>query len=100
MAERYSDRIKADCDAHGITIPSGFFRHPASRYVAIDLAIQPPRLMAKTWFAQDDLLYYLTHLARERSLKLLDFKERQELAFEDGRLSRREGQFSLPACRP
>lgn len=90
MAERQPDRIKAHGDQHSVAIPSGFFRHPACRSLAIDLAIRPPRLIAKTWFTQEDLLYYLTHFARDRSLRLLDFKERQELTFEDGRLSRRD----------
>lgn len=93
MPERYTDRIKSYCEAEGIEIPSGFFRHPASRYVAIEIGGQPPRLVAKTWFKKEDLVYYLDHLAPGRTFRLLDFKERQELNFCNGQLFRRAGTF-------
>jgi hypothetical protein len=86
MAERYSDRIEDYCRAHGIDVPPGFRRHPASRYAAIDLGRAPPRLIATTWFKQEDLLYYVSRHASPAVLRLLDFKERQELAFEAGSL--------------
>lgn len=94
MPQRYTDRIKAYCESNGIVIPPGFFRHPASQYAAIDVGSSPPRLIAKTWFKQEDLAYYLEHLAGGRALKLLDFKEHQELQYRDGQLFRCEGFFS------
>jgi len=38
-------------------------------------------LIAKTWFKQEDVAYYMTKLAVGRQIRLLDFKERRELAF-------------------
>jgi hypothetical protein len=84
VAEKYTDRVKAYCEAHGVEIPPGFFRHPASRYVAIHMDPTPPRLVAKTWFSQEDLVYYLTHLGQGKGYRLLDFKDRQELHYAGG----------------
>jgi hypothetical protein len=84
MAERYTDRIKTYCDANGIAIPAGFYRHSASRYVAVDYGYRPARLVAKTWFKQEDMIYYATHLAAGKTLRFLDFKERRELRFNEG----------------
>ena len=81
MAERYTEKIKEYCETHGIEIPHGFYRHPASRYVAVDQDATPPQLVAKTWFTQEDVVYYLTHLAQRKRLTVLDFKERRELRF-------------------
>jgi hypothetical protein len=93
MAERYTDRIKLYCDENGIEIPPGFFRHPASRYVAVDVGCEPPRLVATTWFKQDDVVYYATRLATDRRLKFLDFKERRELRLAGGRNFERGDSF-------
>lgn len=93
MAERYTDKIKEYCEKAGVEVPSGFYRHPASRYAAIDIEALPPRLIAKTWFKQEDVVYYLTHLAVGRRLKLLDFKERQELRYNGGGKLVRENEF-------
>ena len=84
MTEKYTDRIKEYCDASNVEIPSGFYRHSASRYVAIDMEATPPKLIAKTWFNQEDVVYFLKNLAAGKQMKILDFKERQELLFESG----------------
>ena len=81
MAERYTEKIREYCESRGIEIPPGFYRHPASRYAAVDQDATPPKLLAKTWFKQEDVVYYLTHLAHGKRLTLLDFKERHELRF-------------------
>jgi hypothetical protein len=93
MAERYTDKIAAYCEQGGVEIPAGFHRHPASRYVAIDIGASPPRLIAKTWFKQEDVVYYLAHLAQGRQLRLLDFKERQELQYVSSGKLVREKEF-------
>jgi hypothetical protein len=93
MAERYTDRIKLYCDESDIEIPPGFFRHHASRYVAVDVGCDPPRLVAKTWFKQDDVIYYVTRFGTERTLKFLDFKERRELRLIGGRRLERGDSF-------
>ena len=93
MAERYTERIRAYCDQNGIEMPPGFFRHPGSRYVAIDVDRQPARLVARTWFKQEDMLYYVAHLASGKTLKLLDFKERIELRLSGGKTLERGDAF-------
>jgi hypothetical protein len=93
VAEKYSDRIKHYCEEHGVEIPVGFFRHPASRYVAIRTDLMPPRLVAKTWFNQDDLVYYLAHLCLREGYRLLDFKDRQELHYDGGNSLRHGSAF-------
>ncbi|MBL8381579.1 MAG: hypothetical protein JNM90_00775 [Burkholderiales bacterium] len=91
MAERYTARIRAYCEAHGIEIPVGFARHPASRYAAIQVDPAPPRLVARTWFNQEDLLHFLASADPARRFRLLDFKEHLVLhADGDGRLLRGE----------
>jgi len=86
VAQRYTDRIKAYCLSKGIEIPSGFFRHPASQYAAIDMGSRPPRLVARTWFNQEDVIYYLEHLAGDRMLQIIDFKVGHFLDYHEGRL--------------
>jgi hypothetical protein len=84
MAEKYTDRIKDYCDSEGVEIPSGFYRHPASRYAVIDLEATPFKLVARTWFQQQDVVYYLQSLAAGKPVKILDFKDRQQLVLENG----------------
>ncbi|MBI1335979.1 MAG: hypothetical protein GC164_03345 [Phycisphaera sp.] len=62
MAERTSDRVRRFCERNGITIPVRFNRHPASRYVIVEQS-NPPRLIARSWFNQADVIYYLERLA-------------------------------------
>ncbi|MFY9315300.1 MAG: hypothetical protein WAO95_07045 [Burkholderiales bacterium] len=93
MAEKYTDRIRLYCDQNGIEMPPGFFRHAASRYVAVDIGCQPARLVATTWFKQEDMLYYVTRLASGKTLKLLDFKERTVLRFSGGETLERGDAF-------
>jgi hypothetical protein len=85
MAEKYTDHIKGHCESSGIEIPAGFYRHPASRYAIIDFAVTPPKLVAKTWFNQEDVVYYLQNLSAGKNMKILDFKERRELSLENGK---------------
>lgn len=94
MASRYSARIKGYCTARGIEIPSGFHRHPASCYAAIELDSQPPKLVARTWFSQDDMLHYVRQHAAGRRLRLLDFKAWRELHV-DGAVLRRGKAFGV-----
>lgn len=93
MAETYTDRVKAYCEASGIEISPGFYRHPASRYVAVDVGGTPPKLIAKTWFNQVDVVYYLKNLASGKQIRVLDFKDRQELVFQGGERLIRGAEF-------
>jgi hypothetical protein len=93
MAEKYTDRIKEYCEAVGIDIPAGFYRHSASRYAAIDLESSPPKLVAKTWFNQEDVVYYLKNLASGKTMRILDFKDRKELIYEGGERLKHGAEF-------
>lgn len=93
MVEKYQDRIKTYCVANGVDIPPGFYRHAASRYAAIDMAASPPKLIAKTWFNQEDVVYYLKNLAAGNDIRVLDFQEREELLFEGGERLKRGTTF-------
>lgn len=88
---RYSKAIEEYCSSHGVRIPGGFHRHPASRY-AVVLGGESPQLVATTWFKQEDVIYYMKHSDRSVS-KILDFKEKVELQFSGSRLTR-GGPFS------
>jgi hypothetical protein len=93
MAEKYTDRIKEYCEVVGIEIPAGFYRHSASRYAVIDTGPVPPKLVAKTWFNQEDVVYYLKNMAGGRQVRILDFKDRQELVLDGGERLKRGSQF-------
>lgn len=86
MAERYSEKVLRYCESQGIEVPLGFKRHPAKRYVAIDLSLSPPKLVATSWFKQEDMVYYLQNLAAGKPHRLLDFKEGRELVLKGERL--------------
>jgi hypothetical protein len=90
MAERYSDRIRQYCERHGIAVPAAFDRHPASRYAIIELS-QPPRLVARTWFKVEDLIYYLDRQA-EVPRRIVDFKRAVVLEREGKARMRAVGQ--------
>ncbi|KOA97641.1 hypothetical protein AE921_16915 [Xanthomonas arboricola] len=81
MAEPYKDRIVAYRMDVGVRIPSGFHRHSANRYAAVDLEQIPPKLIAKTWFNREDVAYYLSNLETGRPMRVLDFKDRCDLVF-------------------
>jgi len=93
MAETYSLRIRTYCEANGVEIPAGFQRRAANRYAAIDIGADPPRLIATTWFKQEDMIYYASRLAEGRTLKLMDFKERRQWQFTGGHASASEEPF-------
>ena len=84
MAEKFSKQIEEYCKKEGIHIPPGFYRHSASRFAAIDLDANPNKLIAKTWFNKEDVVYYIENMAAEKSLKILDFKEKNELILSEG----------------
>jgi hypothetical protein len=71
---RYSQVIGEYCRTHGVEVPDGFHRHSASRYAVI-LEGTPPKLVARTWFKQADVVYYLRHIASGPVREILDFKE-------------------------
>ncbi|MEQ8694161.1 MAG: hypothetical protein RIC85_02395 [Gammaproteobacteria bacterium] len=94
MAERTSTKVRRFCEQNGITIPVGFDRHPASRYVIVEQS-NPPKLIARSWFNQADVIYYLERLAGDTPKRILDFKEQEELLFDGGKRLKRVGKFDV-----
>ena len=84
-------QIESWCRTHAVTVPPGFHRHSASRYVAVDTSQTPFKLVARTWFNLKDLEYYLENIGTGDSYRALDFQERRELVRSGtGRLTRGE----------
>lgn len=84
MAQRYTKVIESYCTAKGYQIPSGFYRHPASRYAIVNFRTNPPKLVAKTWFNKEDVAYYINNSDSPEKLKVYDFHENHELMFKGG----------------
>jgi hypothetical protein len=94
MAERNATKIRRYCDANGITIPVGF-KNAAQRYAVIELS-DPPKLIARTWFKQEDVVYYLNHYQSAAPRQILDFKENAEFAYDEAKSLKRIGVFLNP----
>jgi len=62
----------------------GFDRRSASRYAVIVLTT-PPKLVARTWFKQQDVVYYLAHCGNTLPKRILDFKDGFELIYSKGK---------------
>ena len=94
MAEKYRPMIRKYCEANGISVPIGFSRGNVNRYAVIQLTT-PPKLVARTWFKQEDVVYFLEHLVDDTPLQILDFKELQVLSYEDGKRLKRVCGFEV-----
>jgi len=88
VTEPYRNRIEQYCTVLGIAVPSAFGRNSPGRYAAIDLSQAPPKLIARTWHKQEDVAHYLEHYAEGREIRILDFREREELLFREQRFFR------------
>lgn len=94
MPERISTKIRRYCELNGVIIPPGFDRHPASRYVIIERT-EPPKLVARTWFNQADVIYYLEYVADDVPRQILDFAECDELQYDRRKSLKRIGRFDV-----
>ena|SRR5436190_19181371 len=100
MPTKYERLIGDYCATRGISVPAGFARLTPSRYAIIQTHLAPPKLIAKTWFKTADVLYYIEHFlqpelgeALAQSIRILDFKEGEELAYLGGKRLHRIGTF-------
>lgn len=97
MISKYESLIREYCTRSGVSVPSGFGRHPASPIAVIRTDVSPPKLVAKTWFKTADLIYYLENLlgpeigiAALAEVRILDFNNGVELRYDGtSRLSKR-----------
>ena len=63
----------------------------------------PPKLVAKTWFNMEDVVYHVEHILLPElgksltgSIRILDFKDRDELEYVGGKRLVRIAKFSIP----
>jgi len=80
-------RFNGDCH------PPTFSRRPPSHLAIIRLDSSPPKIVARKWFKRTDVVYYIEHfLVSEigddlaEKIRILDFKEREELTYTNGKL--------------
>jgi hypothetical protein len=85
MPGKYKKLIDSYCKSRGIQIPVGFGRNTAQRYAVIKLDPDPPKLVARTWFNMEDVVYFLRNTADGCPVRILDFKEGLELIDEGGK---------------
>ena len=60
MKGKYSKHILEYCEKEDVLVPPGFLRHSASHLAVIRLDGEKPKLVAKTFFKREDLMYYIS----------------------------------------
>jgi hypothetical protein len=102
MATKYERLITDYCKRHGIAVPAGFARLTPSRYAIVRTDLSPPKLVAKTWFKTEDAVYYIEHFllpelgdALNKSIRILDFQEGEELGYTGGQRLERLSSFPI-----
>ncbi len=83
-------------------MPAGFDRHSASRYAIIRRDVDPTKLTAKTWFNQEDAVYYIENTLMDEidgeineAIEILDFKDARRLRYKDSGRLESDGSFAL-----
>ena len=102
MASRYRRLIHDYCRRHEVSIPPGFAQATPQRYAIIRTHLTPPKLIARTWFSMADVIYYIEHFmlpelgdALSQSIRILDFKDGEELAYTGGKRLDRVATFPV-----
>ena len=72
-------RIEAYCNENAIAVPTGFGRHPPSRYAVIKKIDDAWKLVATTWITVSDVIHYLDHFCTNTEFRIFDFKKSREL---------------------
>jgi len=93
---KYTEIIEDYCTANGYSIPSGFYRRPASHLAIIRTDSSPHKLVAMTWFKKEDVVYYIEHMnlpggnpSLRRPVRVFDFKNGEELEYTGTMLSKK-----------
>jgi hypothetical protein len=99
---KYEHLIRNYCVRESISVPSGFARLAPSRYAIIRTHLSAPKLIAKKWFKTADVIYYIEQFllpelgdALPQSIRILDFKEGEELAYTGGQQLQRVSSFGV-----
>ena len=102
MASKNRRLIEDYCTRHKISMPPGFAQGTPQRYAIIRTHLTPPKLIAKTWFNVADVIYYIEHFmlpelgdTLSQSIRILDFKDGEELAYTGGKRLDRVRTFSV-----
>ncbi|MDQ8192751.1 hypothetical protein [Roseibacillus persicicus] len=102
MATSNKTKIREYCDQHGIFVPVGFERRSASRYAIIRRDLDPPKLVATTWFNQKDAVYFIENTLIEEIkadindvVDILDFKDAKRFLYRASGALEQDGTFSL-----
>jgi hypothetical protein len=102
MASKYRRLINDYCARHEISIPPGFAQGTPQRYVIIRTHLTPSKLIARTWFNMADVIHYIEHFmipelgdSLSQSIRILDFKDGEELAYTGGKRLDRVATFSV-----
>jgi len=97
MPGKYTQLISEYCAERGIRVPPAF--KTAQRYAIIRTHLTPPKLIAKTWFNAEDVIYYLEHFLLTElgdrlsdSIQILDFKDNKILTYTGGKRLQRSGR--------
>ena len=85
MPTTLTQKIQEFCTSHDIQIPPGFKRHAPSRYAVIVINDDARKLIAKTWFTVEDLVYYVEHNLKDREHRVFDFEQMNEIRIKDSR---------------
>jgi len=59
MAAIYKKLISGNCTVNGIAVTLGFGHNTPSLYGIIRTHLTPPELVATTWFAVADVMYFI-----------------------------------------
>ena len=101
MAHTLKKLILEYCEKHAVAVPAGFGRHSPSRYVVIRTDQTPPKLVARTWFNQEDVVYYFEHFlipevgsSVAATISILDFKAGRRLRFTGSSRLTPDGEFT------
>jgi hypothetical protein len=102
VPSKYKRLIGGYCAHHGIAVPPGFARNTPRRYTIIRTHLTPPKLIATTWLKTADVHYYIEHFlqpelgdALPQSIRILDFQEGEELAYNGRKRLDRVSTFSV-----
>ena len=101
MATKYRHLIEDYCAQHEVAVPPGLANGTPQRYAIIRTHLVPPKLIARTWFSVADLMYYIEHFllpelgdSLSQSIRILDFKAGEELAYTGGKRLDRVATFT------
>ncbi len=97
---KYTKLIEDYCKKQGFVVPSGFNRRAASPLAVVMTDVTPPKLVARTWFNKEDVVYFLENIVMAESdvgaeppVRVFDFKAHVELEYTGSKRLRKKVDF-------